>query len=211
MSGYRARMRVSRSTTKRGGGGAGCSASASDIAASVKRSARGGPFQARDRLAGARERYVEVGDEADAVLPTLRVAEQAFGLARGGEGYGAHREIDVDEQEIRLGHRAAQSPDALHSFGDRLGAAVVLVEPLQVVVERVDAGRGEDAHLAHSASQALAEPLQQRQAGAGSRHQRSSGGAQSLAQRDAHGVRAGGVLGELHPGSDVSIPEPGSV
>src|SRR5207302_7053142 len=109
MSGYRARMSVSRSATKRGGGGAGCSASASDIQKQCSGSARGGPFQARDHFRGARERYVEVRDEPHAVLPTLRVAEYAFHLARRGKADGARWQVHVDEQEVRLRRRAAQS------------------------------------------------------------------------------------------------------
>src|SRR5438105_15571192 len=145
MSGYRARMSVSRSATKRGGGGAGCSASASDIQRQCTGSARGGPFQARDDLRGARERYVEVRDEPHAVLPTLRVAEHSFRLARGGEAGGARGQVHVDEEQVRLGHRAAQSTDALHAFRDGLRAAVILFQPLEVMIERVHSGGGEDA------------------------------------------------------------------
>src|SRR5437763_16091452 len=126
-------MSVSRSATKRGGGGAGCSASASDILAKqCSGSARGGPFQARDHIAHARERYVEVRDEPHAVLPTLGVAEHAFRLAPGSECHGAHRELDVHEQEVRLGRGAAQAANALHAFRERLRAAVVLLQAIEM-------------------------------------------------------------------------------
>src|SRR5215510_13260599 len=132
MSGYRARISVSRSATKRGGGGAGCSASASDIRGSVAVLARGSPFQARDRLSRARQRYVEVGDEANAVPPALRIAEEPLGLAGGGKGHRSHRQVHVDEEHVGLGHGAAQAADPLHPFADGLRAAMVLLEPLDV-------------------------------------------------------------------------------
>src|SRR5919205_135727 len=128
MSGYRARMSVSRSATKRGGGGARCSASASDmLEKQCSGSARGGSFQARDHLSAARERYVEVRDEPHPILPTFRVAQNAFRFARRGETRRAHRQIDVDEDEVRLRHRAAEAPDPLHAFRDRFRAAMVFL------------------------------------------------------------------------------------
>src|SRR5437868_12376632 len=150
-------MSVSRSATKRGGGGAGCSASASDIHRQCTGSARGGPFQARDDFARARDRYVEVRDEPHAVLPTLRVAQQSFRLASGGESSGAHRQVEVDEEQVRLGRSAAQPADRLYSFRDHVRAAVILFQPLEMTIERVNSGRGENAHLPHATSETFAK------------------------------------------------------
>ena len=80
--------------------------------------------------------------------------------------------------------------------GRAAARAVVVGQPLDVVVERVQAGRGEDADLAHAGAVALApdpglgDPL-----GRGDQH-RADRRAESLGQADRHGVEAAAELAQ---------------
>src|SRR3546814_15122702 len=72
----------------------------------------------------------------------------AFGLHGGAEGVGGHAGAgDVEEHDIGLdllgiGRDAGQ---VAQRFGEEPRVGVVLGEPLDVVLERVDAGGGDDA------------------------------------------------------------------
>src|SRR6478672_2619056 len=67
---------------------------------------------------------------------------------------------DVDLDEVRLGlRRIDRHPGRCPALGEPTGAGMVVRDPLDVVLERVDTGSGDDPGLAHRASEeVLATP-----------------------------------------------------
>ena len=101
---------------------------------------------------------VEVGDGAEPPgaeradrYPPLR---EGFGdLLRGSPGRLLDLEVDdvgLDRIEVEL-----QPGNARHPLGETAGVAVVVGEAVDVVIEGVDPGRGEDAGLAHRSAETL--------------------------------------------------------
>ena len=143
---------------------------------------------------------------ADSPTPrSLSSAERVVALEAEG--------LDVDLHEVRLdairgrpGTPAAASPSA-----ERARAGVVVGETLDVVVERVDAGRGDDPRLAHRAAEevllapgALDELL-------GACQERSERAAEPLRQAERDGVEAGGDLGRRDALRRRGVQEAGAV
>src|SRR5205823_10664328 len=102
------------------------------------------PPDAGDRLRNRTRRYVEVGDEPDPLLAAFGVEEDPFGASRLGKGARPGANLDVDEEEVRLRHGAAQPADRLQLLGEPAGALVVFGKALEVVVERIQARCSED-------------------------------------------------------------------
>src|SRR2546423_5669511 len=115
----------------------------------VSPAAVGCPPDPRHGLGDGTGRYVEVRDEPDALLAAFRVEEDALGAACLGKRSCAGAEVDIDEEQIRLRHGAAQTTDRLQLLGEPAGALVVLGEALEVVVERMEARRGQATDLPH--------------------------------------------------------------
>ena len=68
----------------------------------------------------------------------------------------------MDVEQVGAGGRVVvhrEAPAAPEEVGEPGGVVVVLSEALHVVLEGVDAGGGQQAHLAHPAAEALAEPV----------------------------------------------------
>ena len=95
--------------------------------------------------------------------------------------------------------------------GQRAGVGVVLGQPLDVVVERVQRARGHDPRLAQRAAEHLlvAPRLvdQLRRAGQAGAQRR----AQALGEVDPRGVEAGGILGGGHARGDDGVHQPRAV
>ncbi len=82
---------------------------------------------------------------------TRRGAHRAHADAPLGQrGDQRRRVVDLEEHEVRLGLGDVHHPAQRLEQG--AGVRVVLGQPLDVVVERVQAGGGEDAGLAHRAA-----------------------------------------------------------
>ncbi len=88
---------------------------------------------------------------------------------------------------------------------------VVVGEPLDVVLERVQTGGREDADLAHPGAVALAPDARLGHRVGGADEHRPDRRAQALGQADADGVELAAVVGQRHPGGHVRVPEPGAV
>ena len=92
-------------------------------------------------------------------------------------------------------------------LGEPAGALMVLGKALEVVVECVEARRGEDADLPHAAAEPLAQPVQGGKPRAGGRDERSRRRPQAFAEADAHRVGARPVVGEPGAGRDMRVPQ----
>ena len=101
--------------------------------------------------------------------------------------------------------------EARQRLGEAARVGVVLGEARDVVLERVEAGGGEDAGLAHAAAEHLATPVRRVDERLGAGDERADRRAEPLRQADAHGVERRGQLGERHPGGDVRVPQAGAV
>ncbi len=103
---------------------------------------------------------------------------------------------------------AGSSP---HGLGQQPRVRVVVGQPLDVVVEGVQPGRGEDADLAHPAAHPLAAHPGLVDRVPRPDHQRADRGAEPLGQADGEHVRDRAVLGERRAGGDVRVPDPRAV
>ena len=120
-----------------------------------------GSCAGREYLSGAVECFVDVGagdavvgDPADAAAfveaADADSVELLFELARVPA-------IDGEVEEVRVGRRRQlHAGHAGEAFGGVLRVFVVFGEAVDHVLECVDAGRGEDARLAHAAAEHLA-------------------------------------------------------
>src|SRR3954471_7937451 len=84
------------------------------------------PPDARYRLGDRARRYVEVCDEPDALLAAFRVEENPFCTPGFRERPRPGPQVDVDEEEVGLGHRATEPTDRLQLLGEPASALVVL-------------------------------------------------------------------------------------
>ena len=119
---------------------------------------------------------------------------------------------DVDLHEVRLdlleidGHAGR-----VERLGERARASVVVREPLDVVVERVEAGRRDDPGLAHRAAEEvlLAPRALHQLARAG--EQRPERAAEPLREAERHRVEAAGDLGGRDAERGRRVEEPRAV
>ena len=77
----------------------------------------------------------------------------------------------------------------LDRFGEELGFLVIFGEALDVIVERVDCRRGEDANLPHRAAQRFAMPASAIDRFARTTQRRPDGRAETLAEANADRVK----------------------
>jgi hypothetical protein len=144
-----------------------------------------------------------VRDQAD--RPRSDGADEYVGLAGcgydgGGIGYVDHHDVRVHGGGIHVAR-----------LGEQPGVLVVLGEPVDVVVEGVEPGGGQDADLPHPAAHPLAPDPRFRDRLVRADHQRPDRGAEALAQADRHHGAHPAVLLERDAGRDVCVPDPGAV
>ena len=139
--------------------------------------------------------------------PPLR--EGSADLLRGAPGGLLH--LEVDDIGLDRIEGDAESVDPGHALGEPAGERVVLGEAVDVVLERVDPGRGEDPGLAHRPAEPLlpapylAEPVPR------GREHRAHRTAEALAEVDPHGIEPPGEVAGRDPGRDRRVEEPGAV
>ena len=88
---------------------------------------------------------------------------------------------------------------------------VVVGEPVDVVVERVQPGRGEHPGLAHAAAEPLAPHPRLGDRVGGADHQRADRRAEPLGQADGQHVGDAPYSASGYAGGDVRVPDPGAV
>jgi hypothetical protein len=88
---------------------------------------------------------------------------------------------------------------------------VVLGQPLDVVVQRVETRRRQDAHLAHAAAEPLADQPGLGDALPGADHERADRRTQALGEADRQRVEQPAVRGQRHPVGHVRVPDAGAV
>ena len=136
--------------------------------------------------------------------------DHALGFERRAE---RGRVGDAEHDDVRLDRRRVERDpvDRGQPFGEPARVGVVVGQPLDVVVERVQAGRGDHARLAHRAApHLLVAPRlgdQLRRAGQHGADRR----AEALGQVDPGGVEAVGVRARLHAARDDGVHQPRAV
>ncbi len=167
----------------------------------------------RDRLFDVVGADVEVRDGAEHVRRRRERQQDALGpepLQEIGRIHARRVGVELDEvrldplrvhRESRVGERLAEPP----------GIGVIVREPLDVVVEPVDARGGDDAGLAHRAAEHVLEPPRLARAVARGRDERAEGTAEPLreAQRDRVGLAS--PLRRRQAGGHGGVHEPGAV
>ena len=123
---------------------------------------------------------------------------------RGPVRHLPHEDVRVDRRRVDDIGLALSRPR-----GDGAGAGVVLGEALDVVVERPEAGRGEDTDLAHRPARHTAVADERRDSVARGGHDGSAGRAEALRERDHRDVEPSGELRHAAPGDDRRVPESG--
>ena len=107
------------------------------------------PARSTSRWVTARMRRRPVGADQDALLLEGR---RQFG--------SAHRTAHVEPDDVGLDARRIEldAGDLGKPLGQMAGVGVVLGQALDVVIERVQAGGGDDPGLAHGAADLLLDP-----------------------------------------------------
>ena len=106
---------------------------------------------------------------------------------------------DADEHHVRLRRVDLEAADAGEPGGEALGVGMILGEPLDVVLEGVEPGRGDDARLPHRTAQDLAGTLRALDHGPGSDQHRPGRRAEPLGQAHRHRVETAAELGHRRP------------
>ena len=120
------------------------------------------------------------------------------------------REVDLDEVRLDL-LEVDREPASRERLRERARTGVVVGEPVDVVVERVDARRGHDPGLTHrAAEEVLLAPRALHQL-ARAREQRAERAAEPLRETERHGVEARGDLRGRDAERDRRVEEPRAV
>jgi hypothetical protein len=133
-------------------------------------------------------------------------AREALGDVRGAPSG------ERDEEEVRL-HREHDggAGERRQALGEPPRVVVILGEPRHVVVERVEAGRGEDAGLPHAAAEALAEPARLEDEVLRPGHEGAHRRAEPLREADGDERRVARVHLRRDAGRGGGVPEPRAV
>ena len=111
-------------------------------------------------------------------------------LARSGDEVG--RVGALDDHDVGVDGRRVDAA----GLGQQPGVGVVVGEPVDVVVEGVEPGRGQDPGLPHAAAHPLAPDARLGDRVGGADHERADRGTEALGQADRHDVRDRAVLHE---------------
>ena len=157
--------------------------------------------------------HVEVGDGAHAARAVGAHAHAACCEAGDHRSWrpaaGGARSTNTMFVSGAITRRTGRFGEAL---GQALGAAVVVGESRDVMVERVQARGREDADLAHAAAPALAHAARGAHVlGASRRGSSRLGAPRPFEKHIMHRVGAGGVVGDRDAGGDVRVPQPRAV
>ena len=137
--------------------------------------------------------------EADALVAKARERVRAREAER--------RDVDLDEVRLDLLESDGDVRASCETLGEQAGTRVVVGEPVDVVLERVDARRGDDPGLAHrAAEEVLLAPGALDQL-ARAREQRAERAAQALRETERDGVEAGGDLGGVDAERDGGVEQ----
>ena len=147
---------------------------------------------------------------------------EAHGPAGGGEDAPALEEprqfirVTVgqpDEHHVRLSVRVVHGKaiDGGQPGGECGGVGVVHGQPLDVVLERVNAGRGEDPRLAHAPAEHLAPAVRLLDERTTATQHRTARRAEAFRQAKRDRVEVPGDLGDRHHLLDRGVEHPGSV
>ena len=157
---------------------------------------------------------VEVRDGAQDVRvdrgPTCRRPPRAAGRSpRRSSGRGGPY---VELHEVRL-HllEVDRQPGGDEPLAEPPRAPVVVGEPVEVVVERVDAGGGHDAGLAHGAAEQELGSGAPSSSAPRTRHERAERAAEPLGQAEGDRVEVATELRRRHARGDRGVHEPGAV
>ena len=83
---------------------------------------------------------------------------------------------------------------------------MIVGEALEVMVEGVEACRGQDPDLAHAAAPALADPARGADRGALTHQDRADRGAEPLREAHHHRVGGRGPVADRHAGRHAGVP-----
>ena len=107
--------------------------------------------------------------------------------------------------------RDRDAGDLGEAVGQEAGVGVVVREAVDVVVEGVEAGGGDDAGLAHGAAELMLHTPGLGDEVAGSGQDSADGGAEAFAEVDPDRVELGGELERRDAGGDDGVHEAGAV
>lgn len=135
---------------------------------------------------------------------------QAGAEARGVEGEGG-RDIEEDHVGLDVVGIEFEPGDVGEALGETLGVGVIVGEPFAVVIEGVEGGGGEDAALAHRATEHFAEASDAGDGPSIARNGGPGGAAQALGEAGGDGVEVLCVVAGLEARGDAGVPEAGAV
>src|SRR5687768_8319820 len=129
--------------------------------------------------------HVEVRDQAQLV----QAGAQHAVLAQAGHGVVARAAgRQVDEDHVRLRRRVQHTTEPAQAFGQPLRIRVILDEPIDVMVKRVQRRGGQHAGLAQTAAEHLAHAMRARDQLAAANQRRAHPRAEAFAEAHRHAV-----------------------
>ena len=142
-------------------------------------------------------RDVEVGDEANGVR-TDGAGEDVAGTESGDDGWGVSAVSQRENDDVALHGVEVDLDfgDGRNGFGEEAGVAVILVEAGGHLLKGDEAGGGEDAGLAHAATERLADRTGAINAVLGADEHGADRGAETLGQAEVDRGEAAGDFGD---------------
>ncbi len=119
----------------------------------------------------------------------------------------------MEDHDIGLhrGEVELDTPQPGKTFRQQPRVGMVLGKPVEIMVERLEPGGGEDARLSHRATKHPAGAMGPRDVVGAARKNTADRAAQPLRQRDRDQIKGCGEFGEAMPGSDRRIEQPRAV
>src|SRR5438105_5756958 len=172
--------------------------------------------RARDQLDRAVDvlvRDVEVGNGAE--HPRTHGARKpdtgrVEALPRLGARQPERRDVDVDEIRLDL-LEIDRQPGRGETLGEPSRARVIVGDPVDVVVECMEAGRGDDPGLAHGAAEQVLRPARLDHQILGTGDEGAERTAEALREAERDGVEAAADLGRRDTLRDCCVDEPRTV
>ena len=164
---------------------------------------------ARSMPASSRSRWVTSrtvrGPSTDTSTPSARAAAASAGAS-------SRRLGQVQRDDVRAHRPRPTTPNGASASASRAGPGVVVGEPVDVVVQRVQAGGGEDAGLPHAAAHPLADdPGPRRCCSALPTTSEPTGAPRPLDRQTDRVSKSAPYVGSGTPVGDVRVPDPGAV